>query len=90
MYADRECGGVYLEVTDRDVFDAGLTLATIATSLQQLYGADWERQRLVPLWGDDAIDRQLDTGVSAAVIVTSWEHDLATFRAARVRYLLYD
>jgi uncharacterized protein YbbC (DUF1343 family) len=90
VYADRECGGVYLEVTDRNVFDAGLTLATIATSLQQLYGVDWERQRLVPLWGDDAIDRQLDTGVSAAAIVTSWEHDLATFRAARARYLLYD
>jgi len=90
VHAGRDCGGVYLEVTDRNAFDTGLTLATIATSLQQLYGADWERERLVPLWGDDAIDSQLDAGMSAAAIVASWAPDLATFTAARARHLLYD
>jgi len=89
VHADRECGGVYLEVTDRDAFDSGLTLATIATSLQQMYAADWEREQLVPLWGDGAIDSQLDTGMSATAIVASWEQDLSTFRAARARHLLY-
>lgn len=90
VHSGRDCGGVHLEVTDRDAFDAGLTLATIATSLQRLHGADWERERLVPLWGDDAIDGQLDAGMSAAAIVASWEQDLAIFRAVRAHYLLYD
>lgn len=89
VHAGIDCGGVYLEVTDRDVFDTGLTLATIATSLQQLYGRDWERERLVPLWGDTAIDDQLDAGLSAAAIVASWDQDLVTFTAARARHLLY-
>ena len=90
VHADLACGGVALEVTDRDVFDTGLTLATIATSLQRLYGAQWERERLVPLWGDPAIEHQLDTGMSAVAIVSSWESDLAIFRTARARHLIYD
>ncbi len=88
-HADLDCGGVYLEVTDRDVFNAGLTLATIAASLQRLYGDQWQRERLVPLWGDEAIDKQLDEGESAAAIVASWQGDLIVFAAARARHLIY-
>jgi len=85
-----ESGGVYLEVTDRNVFDAGLTLATIAATLERMYPVDWERSRLVPLWGDDAIDEQLDAGLSGAEIAASWTRALRAFAAVRERHLLYD
>jgi uncharacterized protein YbbC (DUF1343 family) len=89
VHAGADCGGVYLEVTDRDLLDTGLTLATIATLLQRFDGAHWERERLIPLWGDSAIDHQLDTDMSAAAIVASWQRDLVTFKTARASHLLY-
>ena len=49
VHEGESCGGVYLEVIDRDQLDSGLLLATIAATLEQLYPDDWGRTRLVQL-----------------------------------------
>lgn len=90
VHEGASCGGVYLEVLDRGRLDSGLLLATIAVTLERLYPDDWERTRLVQLWGDPAIEPQLDAGLSAGGIRDSWQPALDDFRRARARYLLYD
>jgi uncharacterized protein YbbC (DUF1343 family) len=90
VHADTRCGGVYLEIIDRNAFDSGLLLATIAATLERLYPMDWERARLLPLWGDTAIGTQLNADLPGPAIVASWQPALDAFRVVRARYLLYE
>ncbi len=90
VHAGEECAGVELIVTDRDTFDAGLTAATLATTLERLHAAAWDRSRLPTLWGDPAIVEQLGSGMDAHAVTASWSAALREFRRIRERYLLYD
>ena len=90
VYAGEECAGVDLIVIDHEAFDAGLTAATLATTLERLYAGSWEHRRLATLWGDPAIHEQLRSGMDALAVTTSWAPALQEFRRIRARYLLYD
>ncbi len=90
VHADEVSSGVFLTVTNRITFDSGRTLATIAAVLASDYGDAWERSRIVGLWGDESIEAQLDAGLSASEIVSSWQSSLDEFMQTRAQYLLYD
>ena len=90
------CNGVNLVLTDREQFDAGLTAATLITTLTRLHGggsaedSSWDRSRLLRLWGDPAIESQLTAGTPAAEITASWGAALDAFEPVRARHLLYE
>ena len=88
-YAGLDCGGVNLLVTERESFDAGLTAATLATTLYRLYPQEWEPQPLLVLWGEADILQQLESGLSPLEIAGSWARDLEAFLFRREPYLLY-
>ena len=90
VYAGEACAGINLIVIDREEFDAGLTAATLATTLARLYKEEWQRDRLAALWGDPAIHAQLQSGMGARTLTTSWSHSMQAFQGTRGRYLLYD
>ena len=90
VHADELCDGVHLTVTDRAALDTGLLLATIATTLAEIHGDAWERGRIVGLWGDAAIEAQLEAGLSAREIAATWTAEIDGFRQKRARYLIYD
>lgn len=90
MYAGEDCAGIDLIVTDREKFDAGLTAATLATTLGRLHTVEWERSRLPALWGDPAILTQLRSGMDAHAVAASWSRAIQEFQRIRSRYLLYD
>ena len=88
-FADERCGGVNLLLTDREAFDAGLTAATLASTLYRLYAQSWEIDTLPQQWGDPAILAQLREGLLPAAIVASWQDRLWQFRRQRETFLLY-
>jgi uncharacterized protein YbbC (DUF1343 family) len=90
VHANEVCDGVHLTVTDRTALDTGLLLVTIATTLAEIHGDAWERGRIVGLWGDAAIEAQLEAGLSAGEIAATWTAEIAEFRQKRARYLIYD
>jgi uncharacterized protein YbbC (DUF1343 family) len=88
-FAGEECGGVNLLITDRDRFDAGLTAATLVTTLHRLHGEDWDTTRLPLQWGDPQIIEQLARGITPREMVDSWQPALQHFRDRRDLYLIY-
>jgi uncharacterized protein YbbC (DUF1343 family) len=89
VFAGERCGGMRLDVVDRD-FLRPLSLGIeIAVALRELYPVDWDRKGFIRLLANgDAFDR-LERGDTAPAIVASWQKDLKAFRLRRARYLLY-
>jgi len=96
----RECGGVQLHVNDQARFKPYLTgLALIATARRLYPNAfawrkppyEFERKRLPIdlLLGSARVRRQLERGVPLSEIEASWRGELAAFRGARRKFLLY-
>ena len=96
----QECGGVQLHVTDPEHFKPYLTgLALIATA-HRLYPKEFawrkppyefEKTRLPIdlLCGTDRIRRQIERGLPLRQIEASWQDQLARFKNARRKFLLY-
>jgi uncharacterized protein YbbC (DUF1343 family) len=96
----QECGGVQLHVTDPERFKPYLTgLALIATARRLSPGNfawrkppyEFETQRLPIdlLCGSDRVRRQIERGIPLSEIEASWQPELAAFRVARRKFLLY-
>lgn len=88
-FKDRECGGVYLVVTDREacpVVDVGLVLAL---TLQRLYGAEFALGKLAPLLQHPATLEAIRSGKPLLEIKAGWGTDLGEFMARRGNFLLY-
>jgi uncharacterized protein YbbC (DUF1343 family) len=96
----QECGGVQLHVTDQSRFKPYLTgLALIATA-RRLYPGEfawrkppYEFEKIsLPidlLCGTDRVRRQIEARVPLRQIEASWQDQLAAFKAARRKFLLY-
>ena len=95
-YADQECHGVQVHVTDRDQFKpVDVALHLIATA-QRYYPGQFEflknrgRYFFDLLAGTDALRLRLTTHESPTEIVQSWAADVDNFTDQRLSYLLYD
>jgi uncharacterized protein YbbC (DUF1343 family) len=89
VHAKKECGGVQLYVSDWDRFQPLLVGITIACELRRLHPNDWQRQRYNTLLGHTSTLQALERGDTPAVIVKTWQDELAKFAEVRSRYLLY-
>jgi len=94
-WANQNCAGVQVTVTDRRRFDPIRTTIAMIITAKQVYPKDFAwRESAPPYWidkltGSDLVRKGVDGGSTTDQIVASWQGELARFRARRARYLLY-
>lgn len=94
------CGGVFLHVVDRVIFEPVITGIAIVKTLYDLYADDF-RWKVPPyeyvfdlnpfdvISGTDKIRNFIENGVNLDQIKLYWEQDVKQFQALREKYLLY-
>jgi uncharacterized protein YbbC (DUF1343 family) len=95
-WSGQACGGVEVQVTDRDAFDpisTGLTM--IITARQEFPQYKWRSQDgptsfwIDKLTGSDRARLAIDAGADIDEVVAGWQEELAEFRTVREQYLIY-
>jgi len=88
-YANEECQGVFIIVTDRAALRPVRLGLEIAAALTKLYPSQYQLDTAVRLFGSrDALAR-VKLGDDPASIATSWGAAESRWRSIRAKYLLY-
>lgn len=88
----KECNGVYINVSDKNKFEAVKCGVAILAALNKLF-ADFKFNKdnyIDKLAGTDALRKYVKSGVDYSQIIQDWEKDLSAFKDARSKYLLYN
>jgi uncharacterized protein YbbC (DUF1343 family) len=86
----RQCGGVFVHVTDRNVFEPLHSALTMINAIHEMYpdsllfGSGFDR-----LAGDSTTRKELLRGTSAEEILARARGEIPSFRSLRLKYLLY-
>lgn len=90
-YEGQKCGGVYVRVTDREVYEPVKAAVTMLAIVKKLYGdkVQWSPSRINRLSGTPRLSKAIDDGVPPEEIVLMWKDDVEKFKAIRSRHLLY-
>lgn len=89
QFTGEDCGGVYIQITNRaefDPIDLGLGLAV---ALRAEYPEQWKPEALRKFLADQATFDALLAGKSVAELKQVFAGELDDFRHLRMRYLLY-
>ena len=89
VFAGERCGGVRLDVVDREALRPVSLGVEIAAALRDLSPADWDRKGFLTLLANGDAFRRLERGETAPAIIASWQKDLDDFVKRRAKYLLY-
>jgi uncharacterized protein YbbC (DUF1343 family)/CubicO group peptidase (beta-lactamase class C family) len=88
-YANEECGGVFMIVTDRAALHPVRVGLEIAAMLHKLYGSKYELESAERLFGSKEGIARIRAGDDPAAIVSGWAAGEARWRLLRNKYLLY-
>jgi uncharacterized protein YbbC (DUF1343 family) len=88
-FANKECQGVQIAITDWDAFEPVRLGVALACALRDLHGKDWNREKLNWLWKHAASMDALEQGKDAAAIQELWRKDLDVFRMRQKPFLIY-
>jgi len=88
-YANEECGGVFMIVTDRTALHPVRVGLEIAVLLNKLYGAKFDLESAERLFGSKEGLARIRAGADPNEIVTTWAAGEARWRMLRAKYLLY-
>ena len=99
-YANQECEGVFLHVTDREIFEPVITGLALVKTIYDLYQNDFQwrtsayeyefdRNPFDVIAGTTKIREMIESGASVREIKLSWQTDLEKFNTLREKYLLY-
>jgi len=88
-YANEECGGVFMIVTDRAAIRPVRVGVEIAALLNKLYGAKYELESAERLFGSKEGLARIRAGEDPAVVAGTWSAGEARWRLLRSKYLLY-
>lgn len=89
LYAGERCGGVRIELLDRERLNALELGAVLATTLYRLYPEQLEVEKIDVLLQHPATIDAIRRGDSAEAIQRLWAASLDGFLARRAKYLLY-
>ncbi len=89
VYAQQQCGGVNIIVTDRNRLDAPELGIEIASALHSLYPQQFEMKNLDSLMLNKATMDAISEGQDPRRIWMNWETEIERFKAIRAKYLLY-
>lgn len=88
-YANQECQGVFMVVTDREALHPVRVGLEIAAALSKLYPADFQIDLAARLFGSRDTLTRVKQGEDPASIAASWNAAEAQWRLRRAKYLLY-
>jgi uncharacterized protein YbbC (DUF1343 family) len=88
-YANEECRGVFMIVTDRAAIRPVRVGLEIASMLSRMYGAKYELESAERLYGSKDGIARVRAGDDPGAIASSWGAGEARWRLMRTRYLLY-
>jgi uncharacterized protein YbbC (DUF1343 family)/CubicO group peptidase (beta-lactamase class C family) len=88
-YANEECQGVFMIVTDRAALRPVRLGVEIAAMLHKLYGAKFDLDAAARLLGSRDVLARIRAGDDPETIAASWADDEAKWRLLRAKYLLY-
>ncbi|HXG56446.1 MAG TPA: hypothetical protein VNJ03_13800, partial [Vicinamibacterales bacterium] len=88
-YANEECQGVFMVVTDRLALRPVRLGAEVAAALSRLHGAHYQIEAAGKLFGSQENLARLRAGDDAATLVAGWSAAEARWRLLRGKYLLY-
>jgi uncharacterized protein YbbC (DUF1343 family) len=88
-FANEECSGVNIVITDRGSFRPVAAGVEIAYQLNRLYSGTWKVDDCIRLLVNRATLAALKEGKQSAEIAQTWQAGLAEFARVRKAYLLY-
>jgi uncharacterized protein YbbC (DUF1343 family) len=88
-YTGKQCRGVNLIATDRNVIDAPELGVELAVALRKLYPDAWKIDRLIDLLANHDVFDAIARGDDPRLIAQGWQDDLQKFIEMRSKYLLY-
>jgi uncharacterized protein YbbC (DUF1343 family)/CubicO group peptidase (beta-lactamase class C family) len=88
-YANEECGGVFIIVTDRTTLHPVRVGLEIASALNRMYPAQYQLSTAARLFGSRDTLARIAGGEDPASIAASWGQAEARWRLLRAKYLLY-
>jgi uncharacterized protein YbbC (DUF1343 family)/CubicO group peptidase (beta-lactamase class C family) len=88
-YANEECQGVFMVVTDRVSLRPVRVGAEVAAALSRMYGSKYELEPTEKLFGSKEGLTRLRAGEDPAALVAGWSAAEARWRLMRGKYLLY-
>ncbi len=89
VFADTDCHGVHILITQRDQINPLDVGFQIASTLRHLYRQDWNPEAYNRLLADDAVWNAVVQAASRAEIRQLFGAELDAFRQRRLKYLLY-
>lgn len=91
-FANENCGGVQVHVSDRNIFRPVMMTLHLLSTLRQMDQTqfEWNVPGFKRLLGDASVIEKIERGEAAANIVASWRTGQASFCEKRERSLLYD
>ena len=89
-FKDQVCGGVQVLLTDRDAFDPLETGLAIVWELKDLFGENFDIDRVDRLLFGKAVVEAVKTGDAPLGYARLWQKDLEEFVQRRTKYLLYE
>jgi uncharacterized protein YbbC (DUF1343 family)/CubicO group peptidase (beta-lactamase class C family) len=88
-YANQECQGVFIIVTDRTALRPVRVGLEIASALARMYSAQYQLDLAGRLFGSKDTLARVKTGEDPAAIAASWSAAEARWRLLRAKHLLY-
>jgi len=88
-YANQECQGVYVVVTDRRYVSPVAAGVTIAWHLENLFPKQYDLESVVKMLANDDALKAIQKADNPDRIPSSWRRDLDAFKETRQKYLLY-
>ncbi|HEY6254028.1 MAG TPA: hypothetical protein VI685_29090, partial [Candidatus Angelobacter sp.] len=88
-YANQNCGGVNMIVTERNALDSPELGIELASALHTLYPNDWKIEKFTELMANRTIFAAVARGDDPRQIAQTWQADLEKFMELRGKYLLY-
>ena len=90
-YENQLCGGVTVEITDRDTFRPISAMLKILELTRDLYPEEFQcRSNLDRLYGSDLLRKALMNKKTVSSLIGNWQYDLDNFLQTCQEYYLYN
>lgn len=89
-FANENCEGVGICISDRNAFDVNRMGLALATTLIKLYPNEWKSEKYIRLLGNEKYFQAIRDQVPIGDIVEQQEIDLIPFRLRRERVRIYE
>jgi uncharacterized protein YbbC (DUF1343 family) len=87
----QKCNGIFIDVTDRDVYEPVRTGVHVLSAAKRLFpdSFTWRGRTIDLLAGATKLRTAIDAGVPPDKIVGMWKEEIEKFERIRKKYLLY-